>query len=758
MLNRLTNPALFFLLTIILLLGPWAITGAQEQPAEPAALTPGEMESLIRDLEDPAAREQLIQQLKMLAQAKQAAAPPSEVQSATAELLEAVSRQLDTFTENALQIAENVNELPRVLSWAREQATDPQAQQLWMEVLLNLALVLGLGYLAFYVIRLLLIRPYRAIAQRPPRSFLARSLLLLVTLLLDLLPIAAFALAAYLTLGLTDPRDQTRLVALAWINASIIVRVILALGRVVFAPAAPGLRVPAISDETAHYADIWIRRLTFTSVYGYFALQAALLLGLPVNAYEALLRLLGFIVTMLVIVLIVQNRTAVADYIRGGEEAPKKLGLRALRNRLARMWHLLAVVYVLVLFGIWALEIRGGFIFLLRATLLTLLILVLAHAIGGLLEAILKRGFRINEELKTRFPGLEARANRYVPIAQSGLKAVVFIIAVIAILQAWNLNTFRWLLSEPGMVLSSTVVSVIGIIIVSFVIWEVSNSLIESHLAEKDRFGRVRVRSGRTRTLLAVTRNALLVVLVVIATLLVLSELGVNITPLLAGAGVLGLAVGFGSQKMVQDIITGVFILFDDLVSVGDVVSVGDKAGLVEAVSIRNMRLRDLSGTVHTIPFSAISTISNLTKDFSFYVFDVGIAYREDADEVMDVLKKIGAELQEDPEFGPLILEPLEVLGVDQFADSAVIIKARLKTLPIKQWSVGREFNRRMKKRFDELGIEIPFPHTTLYFGEGKQGKAAPARVQLSPGVSAQPSPLKELEKGTMVSADEDRG
>jgi small-conductance mechanosensitive channel len=145
------------------------------------------------------------------------------------------------------------------------------------------------------------------------------------------------------------------------------------------------------------------------------------------------------------------------------------------------------------------------------------------------------------------------------------------------------------------------------------------------------------------------------------------------------------------------------------------------------------VRLRDLSGTVHTIPFSAISTVSNLTKDFSYYLFNVAVAYREDVDEVMGVLRAIGREMQEDPEFRPLILEPLEILGLDTFADSAVIVKARIKTLPIKQWSVGREFNRRMKRRFDELGIEIPFPHTTLYFGADKKGRAPAAQVVLRP-------------------------
>jgi small conductance mechanosensitive channel len=212
---------------------------------------------------------------------------------------------------------------------------------------------------------------------------------------------------------------------------------------------------------------------------------------------------------------------------------------------------------------------------------------------------------------------------------------------------------------------------------------------------------------------------------------MVLSELGINIAPLLAGAGVVGLAVGFGAQRLVQDVITGVFILFQDLMSVGDVVKLGDKAGVVEALSIRTVRLRDLSGTVHTIPFSAIEGVSNLTRDFSFYVFDLGVAYREDVDAVIALLQQIGEELRGDAEIGPLILEPLEVFGLDAFGDSAIMIKGRIKTRPIKQWQVGRAFNRLVKLRFDEQGIEIPFPHRTLYFGQDKDGSAPPAFVQL---------------------------
>lgn len=166
--------------------------------------------------------------------------------------------------------------------------------------------------------------------------------------------------------------------------------------------------------------------------------------------------------------------------------------------------------------------------------------------------------------------------------------------------------------------------------------------------------------------------------------------------------------------------------MLENAVSIGDVVTVARISGLVEDLSIRSIRLRDLSGNVHTIPFSSVDTVTNMTKEYSYYLIDIGVAYREDTDQVAAVCKRIVEEMRSDPEFGPEILEPLEVLGVDRFDDSAVIIKARIKTRPIKQWMVGREFNRRMKKRFDELGIEIPFPHHTVYFGAAKDRGAPP--------------------------------
>lgn len=233
----------------------------------------------------------------------------------------------------------------------------------------------------------------------------------------------------------------------------------------------------------------------------------------------------------------------------------------------------------------------------------------------------------------------------------------------------------------------------------------------------------------RAETLSAVIRYILTVGIFIVAAMMILRELGIEIGPMLAAAGIVGLAVGFGAQSLVQDVISGFFILLEDQIRVGDVVNIAGTGGLVERVNLRMTILRDLSGSVHYIRNGQINVVSNLTKEFSCYVFDIGVAYREDVDEVINVIREVGEDLRSDPDYQNDIIEPIEIMGLDQFADSAVVIKARAKTLPLKQWRVGREFNRRLKKKFDECGIEIPFPHTTLYMGKDKRDQAPPLHV-----------------------------
>jgi moderate conductance mechanosensitive channel len=228
-------------------------------------------------------------------------------------------------------------------------------------------------------------------------------------------------------------------------------------------------------------------------------------------------------------------------------------------------------------------------------------------------------------------------------------------------------------------------------------------------------------RAKRARTMGRLIQNATAGAVMFIAVLMVLRELRLDVMPVLTGAGILGLAVGFGAQTLVRDIIGGFFLILENQVRVGDVAAINGTGGLVEAINLRTIVLRDLEGTVHIFPNGATETLSNRSKDFSFFVLDIGVAYREDTDRVVEVLEEAAATLLEDPRFRSNILEPLEVLGVEGFGDSQVTIRCRIKTVPLKQWETGRELRRRVKKAFDTHGIEIPFPHRSIHVGDASK-------------------------------------
>lgn len=233
----------------------------------------------------------------------------------------------------------------------------------------------------------------------------------------------------------------------------------------------------------------------------------------------------------------------------------------------------------------------------------------------------------------------------------------------------------------------------------------------------------------RAETLSRVVRYVASVVVLVVATTLILSELGIAVAPILGAAGVIGLAVGFGAQSLVKDYFAGFFILLENQMRQGDVVEIAGKSGLVEEVTLRYVRLRDYDGDVHFVSNGLITTVTNKSRGFAQAVVDVGVAYREDTDEVLGVMRETGAQLRADPVFGAKILDELEIAGVDQWADSAVIMRCRFKVRPLEQWNVRREFLRRLKKAFDAHGIEIPFPHLTIYAGAARDGSAPPFKV-----------------------------
>jgi small conductance mechanosensitive channel len=222
----------------------------------------------------------------------------------------------------------------------------------------------------------------------------------------------------------------------------------------------------------------------------------------------------------------------------------------------------------------------------------------------------------------------------------------------------------------------------------------------------------------RVETLLGIITLAGKVTIFILVGLIILRKINIEIGPIIASLGIFGLAIGFGAQELVRDVVTGFFILLENHIRTGDVAIINGTAGLVEEISLRTIILRDQAGTIHVFQNGKINTLSNMTKGWSAAVFDIGVAYKENTDEVSQVMEQVAATLLEDPGFKDKILQPIEILGVDSFGNSAVIIKARIKTLPSQQWVTGREYRRRLKKAFDEKGIEIPFPHSTIYWGD----------------------------------------
>ena len=222
----------------------------------------------------------------------------------------------------------------------------------------------------------------------------------------------------------------------------------------------------------------------------------------------------------------------------------------------------------------------------------------------------------------------------------------------------------------------------------------------------------------RLNTLMDIVRKGASMIIWTLFILIFLQKINIEIGPILAGAGIVGLAVGFGAQELVRDFITGFFILLENQIRTGDVAIINGTGGSVEKIELRTITLRDLSGVVHIFQNGKINTISNMTKGWSAMVFDIGVAYKEDLNQVMTIMKKVADELMNDPDFAPKILEPMEIFGLDSFGDSALVVKGRIKTRPIEQWAVGREYRKRLKEAFDLQRIEIPFPHRTIYWGE----------------------------------------
>jgi len=688
--------------------------------AQAPGVSRAEIEGLIGTLENEAERSKLIAQLKLLLNAQQPA-PPAEspVEELSQLAIDTLAVRINRFSVELWEALDFGRAGQRISNWVQRIVFDPVLRSQLLETLTRLAAVFGAALLVEWIARLVLGKPRRRLEAHAPRNAGTKAGHLILLAGVELIPLFLFAITANLTLPMTASLSNStaglvaELMAATLLNGFVLARAVALIARLVLAPHAPKLRVPPIEDETAQYLHIWVRRFTDIWIYGMTLIDALVPLGLPLVGHAVLMRLLGLTVATLAIIFILQNRQTVSGWLRGNGEPWPSAGIRhgfhLLRQGLAGCWHALAIFYVVIIYMVWALAVPGGFAFIVQRSFGTIAVVAALWALSGGLRVLVGRTFTVADELKARYPLLESRANLYLPVLRRVLVTVLGICGIMALLQLWGVDSLVWLASDQGRRLVGMLVTIAIAIGLGIVVWEVASAVIERAIRRIDRAD---TRNARLRTFLPLLRTVIFVAIVGVVGLTVMAELGINIAPLLAGAGVVGLAIGFGSQALVKDVITGLFILFEDTINVGDVVDLDGKSGSVEAITIRTIRLRDGQGSQLTIPFSAVTTIKNMTRDYGYHVFDLSVAYDQDISAVEDILRAVDAEIREDEAWKGRILAPIEIFGLDKFGDYAMRIGARVKTRPSQQWAVGREYNRRIKAAFDAARISIPYPTT----------------------------------------------
>ncbi|RTR05712.1 mechanosensitive channel protein [Halomonas nitroreducens] len=681
-------------------------------------------------LENPETRQQLIDQLRGAASESGAeqAATESPSLSLPRQLAETTSRIAGELGSQLGQVLDAVTGLfagpPGTFDLA---AFTSAAINLGLVILATVALLIAVRRLA----RPLFTRLSQwSLTGQGLQPLLRLVLCVVVAALIDALVVALAYLGGNLvaTFAVGESGELSTRASL-FLNAFLVIELLKAAVRMLFASRYEGLRLLPIAAADASYWNRWIARLIGLTGYG-------LMVVVPlVNAYVSpalgegagTLIMIGAYVYAVAVVL--RNRRRLRDGLNRKAGQTTMAASRVSLQLFARTWHLFALAYFTVVLVLTLTRPEEALPFVLFATLQTLAAVLVGMLVSSFLTQTIGRRIRLSDDLRRKLPMLEARLNRYVPNALRVIRMVILAVVVMVVLSAWGaFDLGAWYASEAGRSLIGKGVSVFVILVVAAAVWLALASLIEHKLNPETGGG---VPSARAQTLLSLFRNALAIALITMTAMIVLSEIGINIGPLIAGAGVLGLAIGFGAQKLVQDIITGVFIQVENAMNTGDVITVGGVTGVAEKLSIRSVGIRDLSGTYHIVPFSSVDTVSNYMRDFAYHVGEYGIAYRESIDEAIQALNEAFDALKEDEEYKACLLEPLEVAGVIALADSSVNIRVRIKTTPGDQWAVGRAYNRLVKLHLDAAGIEIPFPHTTLYFGEDKDGGAPPANVRV---------------------------
>jgi small-conductance mechanosensitive channel len=708
----------------------------------PPELAPEALQALITVLSDEAARSRLLEALA-------AADPVAPLEVAEEETVpvddipHALGARIAEITQDAAQrIAVRLREIGSSFSHSGWVFRGLSGEELGVIVssLRTLLLVIVITVAVFVTLRLLLKPFYRRIGAGAQDAPLLRKGVVFVGLTaIDVASVlAAWALGYAITVLALGEFGQISFRQTLYLNAFLAVELTKAGLRAIIWPSTGGLRPINLSDRAAHKLDRHANLAISVLGYGHLLIVPLVNLGDSFAAGIGVGALVSLVVVLYLVVLVLRYRVSVADWLTRqistqatGPETDAPAGPRppvpGPVGILIDAWHWFTLLYLAILTLVVTARPASAVMAFLSATGQVLLTVLIGSLVLTALGRAVRSGVRLPQVLRRRLPLLEPRVNQIVPTVLGVLRMLVGVgILLYAIDVTGVADVGGALRSQIGLDLTGRLTSVGLILLVAALIWLVINAYVDFRLDPT--LGEPP--TARLITLLALARNAASITLAILTLMFVLSEIGLDIGPLIASAGVLGLAIGFGAQKLVQDIITGVFIQFENAMNVGDVVTVGGITGTVEKLTVRSVSLRDLAGTFHIIPFSSVDMVANFMREFAYYVCDMGVAYRENVDEVRDAMQDAFARLIEDPEMRMDVLDELEWFGLNAFGDSAVVLRARIKTRPGKQWGVGRAYNAILKEIFDDRGIEIPFPHQTIYFGEGKDGRTQALRLR----------------------------
>ncbi|TGN98513.1 mechanosensitive ion channel domain-containing protein [Burkholderia sp. USMB20] len=545
-------------------------------------------------------------------------------------------------------------------------------------------------------------RRHTTLLRRMPRA--------LVSLALRVIPLLVFVGIASLTMSVLDGAGTPTQTALeSLIDIYVICRLVTIVSRLFFQPDARQLRLLHISDAWAAFAQRSIARIVMVVGASTAAVEIAASFGLSDAGHVALLKAVALVGHLMISALILRCRQPVAARIRAaGEDRP---AFAMVGNALADAWAPVSVFVVMALWFVWALDVHNGYRVLIALGGRSIAVMIGMRIVSIVVFGALARVFQRRDDDRTL---VHLHAYRYYPLVRQVVSAAIAVVTVVLLLQTWGVPIFHaFATGTIGHRLASALITIAIAAVVALIVWEAANIAIERRLQQWTREGNL-VRAARLRTLLPMLRSLLFIMIALVVVLTGLSEIGVNIGPLLAGASIFGVALGFGSQKLVQDFITGIFLLMENAMQVGDWVTLAGVSGTVEYLSIRTVRLRAGDGSLYTVPFSSVTTVNNTNRGLGNAAVKVSIAYGQDIDRAIATLKEIGAALRDDPDYKDGILSDFSYWGIDQVDGAAIALAGQIQCKDSARWGVQREFNRRIAVLFRERGIRIANPQRSL--------------------------------------------